>query len=75
MTHQTIIENLKEADSKPSVRLVGSDGNAFAVIGAVLKAGRRHGWSQQEQEAVQQELTSDDYNHLIWTANQVCIVS
>lgn len=49
------------------VQLVGNDGNAFAILGAVSKALKRAG----ENDAVAEfyaEATSGDYDHLLATA-------
>lgn len=50
------------------VELTGHDGNAFAVMGAVQKALRRHGASREELAAYQRESMSGDYDHLLQTA-------
>jgi hypothetical protein len=52
---------------RPTVRLVGTDGNAFAVLGHVMRALREAGWSQEERDAFRAEATSSDYNHLLCT--------
>jgi hypothetical protein len=52
---------------RPRVRLIGTDGNAFAVLGAVLRALRAAGWTQEERDAFRVEATSGDYNHLLGT--------
>ena len=49
------------------MRLVGEDGNAFAIIGRFSKAARHAGWSQKEIESVLKEARSSDYNHLLAT--------
>jgi len=50
------------------VQLVGSDGNAFAIIGAVRKALRRGGVPAEEITAFVNDATSGDYDHVIQTA-------
>ena len=52
---------------RPRVRLVGRDGNAFAVLGAVLHALKAAGWSKPERDAFLAEATSGDYDHLLGT--------
>lgn len=47
-----------------TVQLVGQDGNAFAVMGAVSKALKRAGHSDQV-EAYMAEATAGDYNCLL----------
>ena len=50
-----------------SVRLVGSDGNAFAIMGAVCKNLRRGLVSPEEVQTYQKEAMSGDYDHLLQT--------
>jgi len=52
---------------RPVVQLVGTDGNAFAVLGKVLRALREAGWSQAEIDAFKAEATSGNYDHLLGT--------
>lgn len=49
------------------VDLIGNDGNAFSIMGAVTKAMRRAGVSREEQDAYFKEATSGDYDHLLAT--------
>ncbi len=49
------------------VKLVGEDGNAFAILGSVSKALKRAGYHEAAKE-FQDEATSGDYNHLLRTA-------
>ena len=60
--------------TKPQVKLVGTDGNAFAVLGkvkaALVKAGMK-----EEAEAFMKEAMSGDYNHLLATAMEYVDVS
>jgi hypothetical protein len=54
------------------MKLVGADGNAFAIMGRFQGAARRAGWSQEEISAVLKEAQSGDYDHLLVTiANHV----
>lgn len=48
-----------------TVRLLGEDGNAFAILGAVKRQMRRAKISQEEIDAYVAEATSGDYNHLL----------
>lgn len=50
-----------------TVRLIGEDGNAFFIIGRVLKEMRRAGVSKEIMDKFQQEATSGDYDHLLAT--------
>lgn len=49
------------------VQLTGNDGNAFAILGAVKKALRRHDVSLASVNAFMDEATGGDYNHLLAT--------
>jgi hypothetical protein len=49
------------------VRLVGEDGNAFAILGRVLRAMRRAGVPKEERDEFAREATSGDYDHLLQT--------
>jgi hypothetical protein len=53
--------------NKPRVRLIGEDGNAFAILGKVKKALRKAGLND-EAEAFMEEAMSGDYDHLLATA-------
>lgn len=53
--------------SRPSVKLIGTDGNAFAVLGRVMRALREAGWSQEERDAFRAEATSGNYDYLLGT--------
>lgn len=50
------------------VTLLGEDGNAFAIMGAVKKALRRNGVSAEEIDQYSEESMSGDYNNLLKTA-------
>lgn len=50
------------------VRLTGTDGNAFAIMGKVSGALRKAGASKEDVEAYMKESMSGDYNHLLATA-------
>jgi hypothetical protein len=52
------------------VELVGRDGNAFAIMGAVSKALRRASVSQDEIDKYLDESRSGDYDNLLATATR-----
>jgi hypothetical protein len=54
---------LKYPDVK--VTLIGEDGNAFAVMGAVTKALRRAGAPQEDIDKYKEEAMSGDYDNLL----------
>jgi ribosomal protein S9 len=51
-----------------TVKLTGTDGNAFAIMGAVSKALRKAGASADEVEQYMNESMSGDYDNLLRTA-------
>ncbi len=50
-----------------TVRLVGEDGNAFAIMGRVSMAMRRAKVPPQEVKNFTEECMSRDYDHLLQT--------
>jgi hypothetical protein len=50
------------------VTLTGTDGNAFAIMGAVTAALKKAGVSAEEQKLYFAESTSGDYDNLLQTA-------
>lgn len=50
-----------------TVELLGQDGNAFAILGAVCKALREAGVDPKEVEAFTAEAKKADYDHLLQT--------
>ncbi len=50
--------------SKPTLQLVGMDGNAFSIL---ARAGRVAIQNGMDWEAIHKEATSGDYNHLLQT--------
>lgn len=55
-------------EQKPIVELINSDGNALSIIATCRKAARKAGWTNAEWKAVQDEMMSGDYDHLLQTA-------
>jgi len=56
---------MKEPLTKPTVKLVGEDGNAFAIMGRVKKALIRSGADKEYIDKYVHEATSIDYDHLL----------
>lgn len=53
---------------KPTVKLTGEDGNAFAILGRCRKAAKRAGWGEDRIRALFDEMTAGDYDALLATA-------
>ena len=49
---------------------IGTDGNAFALLGKARRAARRAGWSEERWQEVQDEAMSGDYDHLLATLDE-----
>ena len=49
---------------KPTVKLIGEDGNAFSVVGKVSRALRQAGYKDLVDQYMD-EAMSGDYNHLL----------
>lgn len=57
------------------VKLTGRDGNAFAIMGAVSAALRKHKVPAAEVKEFTDECMSGDYNHLLVTCAEWVSVS
>lgn len=57
------------------VRLVGEDGNAFAILGKVLGAMRRAGLTLEQRTEYQMEAMAGNYDHLLATTMKYVEVS
>lgn len=60
---------------KPKVKLTGTDGNAFALMGKVTEAMRKAGATSEMLNEFRKQATSGDYNHLIATCCEYADVS
>jgi hypothetical protein len=49
------------------VKLVGNDGNAFAILGRCREAARKAKYTPEQVNAWMKEATSGDYDHLLAT--------
>lgn len=61
------MSNQNNKTKKVEMKLVGMDGNAFAILGRFSNAARKAGWTDEERGAVLKEAQSGDYNHLLAT--------
>lgn len=52
---------------KVRMQLVGTDGNAFSLMGRFARNARQQGWYKEEIDAVLDECRSGDYDHLLAT--------
>ena len=47
---------------KPIIELIGSDGNAFAIMGKVQRTAKMY---NMDWDKIQKEMTEGDYAHLL----------
>jgi len=59
-----------ENPTKPTVKLTGEDGNAFAIMGTVSRALRKAGLPKEHVDKYMEESTSGDYNNLLIVAHK-----
>jgi hypothetical protein len=50
---------------KPKLKLIGKDGNAFAILGNAKKAAQKAGWTKDQIKEYMDKAMSSDYNHLL----------
>lgn len=53
---------------KPTVKLIGEDGNAFYIMATCRRAARRAGWEGERIGALTKEMMSGDYTNLLTVA-------
>jgi hypothetical protein len=52
-------------ETRPVLKVVGEDGNAFAILGRAHRAARKVGMPEEQWKAIQAEATSGDYDNLL----------
>lgn len=68
-------EAKEQLPKKPHVKLVGIDGNAFALIGKVKQALRKAGYDSEQLGQFQKEAFSGDYDNVLQTCMKWAEVS
>jgi hypothetical protein len=53
-------------------KLVGQDGNAWAIMGRFQTAARKAGWSKEDIDLLMKNAMSGDYNHLLFVISEHC---
>ena len=56
---------MKGPETKPTVKLIGHNGNAFSIMGRVKKALMQTGADKEYIDRYLSEATSGDYDHLL----------
>lgn len=57
-------------NSKPVVKLIGEDGNAYMILGLCWQAARKANMPAEQYEQFHEEATSGDYDHLLATVKK-----
>jgi hypothetical protein len=52
---------------KPKLKILGTDGNAFALLGKAKRAALKAGWNSQRIDDLFEEAMNGDYDHLLAT--------
>lgn len=56
-----------KSNIRPVVKLVGEDGNAFAILGRCRNAAKKAGWTEDQLTEFSTKARSGDYNNLLCT--------
>lgn len=51
--------------SKPKLKLIGEDGNAFSIVGRAIAVAKKAGWSKTQIEEYSKSAMEGDYDNLI----------
>lgn len=54
-----------DTTTKPTVKLVGTDGNAFSVLGKCDRVAKRADWPKEKRDEFRAEAMSGDYDNLL----------
>ena len=57
--------NMIGPETKPTVKLIGNDGNAFSIMGRVKKALKTAGAGKESIDEYLKKATSGDYDNLL----------
>ncbi len=63
-----------ETNKKPTVKLIGTDGNAFALIGRVCAGLRKEGMFEEAKEFQRDAMSCGSYEALLVLCVEVCNV-
>lgn len=59
------IDEKEEKMGKPTLQIIGKDGNVFNILGLAIREARRAGWSKEKIEQFQKDATSGDYDNVL----------
>jgi hypothetical protein len=52
-------------ESKPDLKIIGEDGNAFNILGLARRAATKAKWPADKIDKYLEEAMSGDYSHLL----------
>jgi len=55
---------------KPTLKLVGQDGNAFYILGSAQRAAKKAEWPKEKIDKFMAEAQSGNYDHLLQTCQE-----
>jgi hypothetical protein len=69
-----IERNIMDKNELPKVKckLIGTDGNAYAIMARFDRVARKAGWPKESVDEVLKEAMSADYDHLLATIMKHC---
>lgn len=56
--------------TKPTVKLIGKNGNAFNILGLCQEAAKKSGMTASRVKRIMSEMMSGDYNNLLAVAGK-----
>ena len=56
--------------TKPKVKLVGTDGNAFHILAKCRSAWMKSGGTQEGWDLIEMQMTAGDYDNLLSVAQR-----
>ena len=56
--------------SKPILKLIGQDKNAFVILGLAQRAAKKDGWTKEAIDKFLEEAKSGDHDHLLSTCSK-----
>lgn len=75
LTQNTLDASKQSLDSKPPLKLIGEDGNAFVILCKAKRAGRKANWTEGRIATFRSEAMSSDYDKLLRTCMKYFDVS
>lgn len=57
----------KPKADRPTLSIIGRDGNAFGILASAQRAGRDAGWPKEKIDAIMKEAMSGNYDELLST--------